>query len=251
MNHLKAELPWIEIHDILLHAGSFRTPKELFKRFVKGVYRILPYDRAIAFFVNDSGAVNDIETLGVDRQWIEDYLRYYSKLENGRYALVFDHRYARTRKSVSNRTFDWGNSKGDEFIAEYIKPQGLHHSLGVVFHDPGNMIKTIISFDRTKQSGFSQREIMIVEVLQAHLDNLYKNLLAEPAQCSGPVRKTDQPLTKREQEIVHLLCNGLTPAAISQKLYLSTSTVYKHISNTYAKLHISNRQELILMMLNQ
>ena len=42
----------------------------------------------------------------------------------------------------------------------------------------------------------------------------------------------------------------MTPSRISAHLCLSRSTVYRHVANMHAKLGVSNRQELILKLLD-
>ena len=56
-------------------------------------------------------------------------------------------------------------------------------------------------------------------------------------------------LTKREQEVVELLCRGLSPAHVSKTLKISVSTAYKHIAHIYKKLNVSSQQELLVKVL--
>ena len=53
-------------------------------------------------------------------------------------------------------------------------------------------------------------------------------------------------LTKREQEIVPLVAQGLTNREISSRLGVSEHTIKNHLFRTYEKLGISSRVELIL-----
>jgi DNA-binding NarL/FixJ family response regulator len=53
-------------------------------------------------------------------------------------------------------------------------------------------------------------------------------------------------LTKREQELVPLVANGLTNREISIELAVSEHTIKNHLFRIYEKLGISNRVELIL-----
>jgi DNA-binding CsgD family transcriptional regulator len=53
------------------------------------------------------------------------------------------------------------------------------------------------------------------------------------------------PLTKREREIVGLMLGGETNAAIAERLFISESTVKKHVNNVFRKLGISSRWELL------
>jgi DNA-binding NarL/FixJ family response regulator len=52
-------------------------------------------------------------------------------------------------------------------------------------------------------------------------------------------------LTKRELEILEMLASGLVYKEISEKLYISSETVRKHVYNVYNKLHVSNRVEAV------
>lgn len=52
-------------------------------------------------------------------------------------------------------------------------------------------------------------------------------------------------LTKREMEILEMLASGLVYKEISEKLYISSETVRKHVYNVYNKLHVSNRVEAV------
>lgn len=51
-------------------------------------------------------------------------------------------------------------------------------------------------------------------------------------------------LTRRETEVSLLVLQGLTNREIAQELYISETTVKKHISNVFAKLEIGAREDL-------
>lgn len=48
-------------------------------------------------------------------------------------------------------------------------------------------------------------------------------------------------LTDREREVLDLVARGLTNAALADRLYLSDKTVRNHVSNIFAKLHVTDR----------
>lgn len=52
-------------------------------------------------------------------------------------------------------------------------------------------------------------------------------------------------LSKRENEILHLLSKGLLYKEIADQLGISIGTVRQHIHNIYDKLHVQNRTEAI------
>jgi len=57
-------------------------------------------------------------------------------------------------------------------------------------------------------------------------------------------------LTKREEEIVRMLAEGLPNLEIASALHLSPHTVKNHLFRIYEKLGVSNRAELILYALS-
>lgn len=52
-------------------------------------------------------------------------------------------------------------------------------------------------------------------------------------------------LSKRENEILEMLSTGLLYKEISDKLFISSETVRKHVYHIYEKLHVGNRVEAV------
>jgi DNA-binding NarL/FixJ family response regulator len=59
---------------------------------------------------------------------------------------------------------------------------------------------------------------------------------------AGPLRGTHR-LTRRESEVLDLLCEGAGTAEIARRLFLSSVTVRRHLSNILGKLGASSREE--------
>jgi DNA-binding NarL/FixJ family response regulator len=53
-------------------------------------------------------------------------------------------------------------------------------------------------------------------------------------------QKFDNPLTKREAEVLKLLAEGLSYKMVADKLFLSFNTVNTHVKHIYEKLHVSS-----------
>lgn len=59
------------------------------------------------------------------------------------------------------------------------------------------------------------------------------------AKVSGPV------LSPRELEVVSLVAKGFSNAQIASRLHISEGTVRRHLTNTYAKLGVTNRMQAV------
>jgi DNA-binding NarL/FixJ family response regulator len=54
-------------------------------------------------------------------------------------------------------------------------------------------------------------------------------------------------LTPRERDVLDLLCQGLSNAAIAHRLALTEKTVKNHLNHVFAKLRVGSRTEAIVM----
>jgi DNA-binding NarL/FixJ family response regulator len=59
------------------------------------------------------------------------------------------------------------------------------------------------------------------------------------------------PLTNRETEILELVVEGLSNAEIGERLFLSSQTVKKYLSNVLQKLHLNNRVQAAVYALRE
>lgn len=70
-------------------------------------------------------------------------------------------------------------------------------------------------------------------------------LLRNPIQIKNTEDKEQISLSKREIEVLEQLSTGLSYTAIADNLYLSPSTVRKHIENIYKKLQVHSKIEAV------
>ena len=56
-------------------------------------------------------------------------------------------------------------------------------------------------------------------------------------------------LTEREAEVLKYLCDGYNYKKVSQKLFISESTVKTHINNVFTKLKVNDRTQAVLYAL--
>lgn len=70
-------------------------------------------------------------------------------------------------------------------------------------------------------------------------------LLRNPLSIDNEKDKEDISLTKREVEVLEQLSKGLSYTLIAENLFLSPSTIRKHIENIYKKLQVHSKIEAV------
>lgn len=70
-------------------------------------------------------------------------------------------------------------------------------------------------------------------------------LLRSPVEFTTPVPDEEIKLSSREIDVLEQLSKGLSYSVIAENLFLSPSTVRKHIENIYKKLQVHNKLEAI------
>jgi len=70
-------------------------------------------------------------------------------------------------------------------------------------------------------------------------------LLRNPININNPQDQEEISLSKREVEVLEQLSKGLSYTVIAKNLFLSPSTVRKHIENIYKKLQVHSKIEAV------
>jgi DNA-binding NarL/FixJ family response regulator len=72
---------------------------------------------------------------------------------------------------------------------------------------------------------------------------------APPRIAAAAVAAEVEPLTKREEEVLELLAEGLSSVEISRRLEIGLTTVHSHLKHIYGKLHVRSRTEAVIKYL--
>jgi DNA-binding CsgD family transcriptional regulator len=247
----RTDIPWSRINAFLLDCGKVCHPKEFSIHLLKKLYSLVPYDAGMVFFLDTTGAIIDEFLLNIEPQIIRDYKEYYSKLDGGRYSISARIREKKVYNRIQECVQDWSIEKNNEFVAVYVRPQGIQYSLGLELCDINDSVKSVCIINRNRQAKFCDVEMRIMATIFPHLRNLHRNLFFQTMESDASANSALSCLTARESEIVALLCKGIGPRLISRDLFISRATVYRHIANIYSKLDISSIQELVVKTYNR
>ena len=119
----------------------------------------------------------------------------------------------------------------DENIFNAIKAGADGYLLKDV--DPESLYKGIVD---TMNGGAAMTPSIALRTLK---------LLRNPIDLKSVAEQEQVSLTNRETEVLEQLSNGLSYTKIADNLFLSPSTVRKHIENIYAKLQVHSKLEAI------
>ena len=143
-----------------------------------------------------------------------------------------------------------GKWKNTRVYRDVWEPKGMYWGLFIsLVHK--DIPLAILGIQRDKNSSdFISRDIFIMNTLKDSLERKYFSLL-EDFRLVGNIgadriMKTAASfgLTKRETEIVSLVCAGKGGDEMCQSLYITHATLSKHLSNIYAKTRVKNRTQL-------
>jgi DNA-binding NarL/FixJ family response regulator len=128
-----------------------------------------------------------------------------------------------------------------------------------VFDNDENIFKAI----KAGADGYLLKEVDAKELYEGILETVkggaamtpsiaFKTLglLRNPLHVTNNDAKEEVKLSEREIEVLELLSKGLSYTVIAEKLFLSPSTVRKHIENIYKKLQVHSKIEAVQMAKN-
>lgn len=241
----KYRIPWEEINEFLLEIENIRDRKMFYEIFLNSIHNFVPYDQARLYEKDLNGKIIDSIIIKVDDWWNDAYVRYYSQISKDINNKIIKNKNDFVYEQY--RIITWKDYEAEEFFSNYIKPQGIEFTLG--FNITNSEITAECGLDRVSGRKFTKDETEILKIIHSHIQVLFENFSYYKEISHRNIPLTS--LTKRENEIINLLILGATPNNIGKKLFISITTVYRHIANIYSKLGVSNRQELLLKFLEK
>jgi DNA-binding NarL/FixJ family response regulator len=83
------------------------------------------------------------------------------------------------------------------------------------------------------------------------LDHLLARVRRLMAQSAPVARSVASPMTPREEEVLGLLAEGLTPGEIASQLVVTPKTVAKHLEHILSKLGVHSRTQAVAFALRR
>lgn len=134
---------------------------------------------------------------------------------------------------------------------EIYEPQGVYYVLRIELISREKPVGQFSLFRKKEQGDFDERSLRIANLFAQHLTLKFCDLRDREV-LTGHSKKQhfvgQYGLTEREFEVADLAARGLSDDEIAERLFISASTVKKHMYNAFPKLNIINRIQLARKM---
>ncbi|MCL2227603.1 MAG: helix-turn-helix transcriptional regulator [Oscillospiraceae bacterium] len=230
------------------------TYPEICNTFLQQIRTLIPYGRGVVFQAGRaSGRVlltSPISTEYADDRsshnfFIEGKYPHWDEFVMLPYSSVF-------RQSDIIQPGKWEKTR---VYRDVWQPKGMFWGLfTALVHKDVPLV--VLGIQREKSlNDFSDRDIYIMNTLKDPLERKFFSLFEDRRISSGDggdrIFKTSAGfgLTKRETEIVSLICAGKGSDEMCQSLFITHATLSKHLSNIYSKTNVKNRTQLFALFL--
>lgn len=149
-----------------------------------------------------------------------------------------------------------------ELYRDIYAPQDIYYGLHSILVHQDHKLALVGLFRPEDACDFTPRDSFILSTLALHLElRLYT--LFYPTGTGGPTPAEQAAqaqedfhfyimqkygLTRRETEVALLMCRGKTNQEITASLFISKSTLDKHLNSVYRKMNVKNRLQLVHLL---
>ena len=239
----------IQMTTRLLYSGTYN---DICNTFMQQTRVLIPYQNGVIFqAARESGRIvlsNPFSTENVNDRTDHDFFikgnyPHWDEFLMLPYSSVF-------RQSDIITPDKWENTR---VYHEVWQPKGLYWGLFIsLVHK--DVPLAILGIQRNKDaSDFTARDVHVMNAMKDPLERKFFSLLEDYRLLgdagADKIMKTaaGYNLTKREIEIVSLVCAGKGGDEMCQSLFITHATLSKHLSNIYAKTKVKNRTQLFAL----
>ena len=240
---------WQFLIQMITRINYCSTYQETCNTFLQQIRTLIPHQAGVVFQAGrENGRVvlnNPISTEQIDDKsghdfFIEGEYPHWEEFIMALYSSVF-------RQSDIIPPGKWERTRVYNDVWE---PKGMYWGIFVsLVHK--DVPLAILGILRDKESGdFTARDIYIMNMLKDPLERKFFSLLdgfrnMDSVSTDRILKASaDFGLTKRETEIVSLVCAGMGSNDMCRSLFITQATISKHLSNIYTKTKVKNRAQL-------
>lgn len=195
----------------------------------------------------------------------EDFLGFYHENDKDTINLLY---LEEKGCQLYGKTLEEIQEAGVEFLLDIMHPEDVQRCLPKLleFAAQNDETKTLTYFQRLQLQGSKEYKVYFTCVKLNNSRNIFQSITSPITQVDDFKEEVNKLLdssgyieqhigiytsfSKREREIIQLVCQGLEVKEIAEQLFLSPHTITKHKKNIYKKGDFSSNAELIQFALN-
>lgn len=247
---------WIKIHSILEATTSYESVSEFCSAFLKIIKDVIPFSNGhFIFYSHDNSILKPVSyRLNISEKSHNEYLKYYHKIDD-----LFLKAFNTSIPKRSTDIMNYSSWEKTEFFNDFQLKNKYYYVALCDIHYKNKLISSISLIRDQKSIDFNLKELIFLKLLSPHIGSqlqklvVIKELKSLNKKKYVDIIKNNQNkygLTDRESEIVTLIFKGYSNSNISDELFISIDTVKKHINNIFKKTAVTNRTELISLLLS-
>lgn len=239
---------WNTINDILYELYRQDELTALSGKLMRLLRSLIPYTKGYLLILDETGAIKEKDScfIAMSQKEVYAYLHKYYFKDYLQMLYEFDD----TKVYRDTDILDDERRERTEFFRQFLLPADIPYGCGIVVMHSGEVCAVFNLFRNKELGDFTDRELEILNIFKKHVETMISRLVCTNqreqliARCYDEVRGR-YGLTERETEVLRLITEGLSNGDICEQLFVSLSTVKKHIYHIFSKMQVKSRAQLI------
>ncbi|MDO4869481.1 MAG: helix-turn-helix transcriptional regulator [Bacillota bacterium] len=239
---------WEILNKIILTIGYEEDPHKMRSVFLRQLRRLIVFNLG-EFSIGDENRhfFDSVEVNMDDGKQIDILSKYYD-YKNVYGNINLDWIFA-TPDSIALNVRDiirGAEFEKTKFYSVFLKSINMKYSVTVSISHEGRFLGEFCIYRSEDYPDFDQRDMYILDILKTHIEmRMYSDIkksyyLTE----SQHLMLANMGLSEREIDVFRLAASGMSNDRIAEELFISISTVKKHMGNVLGKLGVKNRSYL-------
>lgn len=244
---------WNTINNILLDLYTIDDINIFAQKIMRVIRMLIPYSKGNFLMLDEDKQIIEKQSYFAEfeKEAQLEYIRKYYDKDYIKY--LFDITYETCVYRDTN-ILEESIRTNSIFYKDYLKPEGIDFGCGIIIVKNGRIVGLLSLFRASAYKDFTDKELYILNVIKKHVENMVSKLtlLYRGQKSQDKVLVTfskEYNLTKREKDVLGLINKGYSNKEIADRLFISLSTVKKHIYNLFEKTQVQNRSQLISLFL--
>ena len=170
-----------KIYKFTLACGNFHDPKSFVIESLTPLKELCPFDRATIYFFDPNGRVSGQYLTDSDKHWSSSILSIIPRSGASATAITG------AGNGPGHRPIypvDWSKEPGSEFVADFIIPRGITHSVGILLCDLKGIGRSMVCLDRKSGVNFSQSELQALTMAAPIMKTSTRTFIVPPSRAA-------------------------------------------------------------------